>query len=194
MPEIIVRERGVSGTARAMFVCLSKKCRDEQGDAITYELPVAATRCSVCGSKRINRLWAGFAPNVSTGSAKTIDAMMETPHAIQSERKDIAAEMNRQAPMFAVHPSELHSRLGLSVPLGSRVTSNVGDAMQERVRPSNSARKTAEPTVATTVSRVVGHRADVRIVEGKEAPKAAQRIDGQIISAALQEQRARTGR
>ena len=40
----------------ADFACLSKKCATDEG-APTYELPVAATRCPVCGSKRITRIW-----------------------------------------------------------------------------------------------------------------------------------------
>jgi len=40
----------------ADFACLSKKCATDEG-APTYELPVTATRCPVCGSKRITRIW-----------------------------------------------------------------------------------------------------------------------------------------
>ena len=44
-------------TPRADFVCNAKRCRQEDGSAPVYELPVSATRCSVCGSKRIVRLY-----------------------------------------------------------------------------------------------------------------------------------------
>lgn len=44
-------------TPRADFVCLGAKCRTEAGESPTYELPVAAVRCAVCGSKRIRRLF-----------------------------------------------------------------------------------------------------------------------------------------
>ena len=51
----------------ADFACLSKKCTTDDG-ATVYDLPVATTRCPVCGSKRIKRLWTGQAPGVlSTG-------------------------------------------------------------------------------------------------------------------------------
>src|SRR5207245_7134654 len=41
----------------ADFVCNAKRCRREDGSAPTYDLPVAATRCPVCGSRRIIRLF-----------------------------------------------------------------------------------------------------------------------------------------
>lgn len=42
---------------RADFVCNSKACQTPDGDAPMYELPVGATRCPLCGSKRIKRLF-----------------------------------------------------------------------------------------------------------------------------------------
>lgn len=40
----------------ADFSCLGKKCRTDEG-APVYELPIDATRCPVCGSKRLTRLF-----------------------------------------------------------------------------------------------------------------------------------------
>src|SRR3989338_4456149 len=55
-------------TPRADFACLSRKCRSEtEGAAPIYELPVGATRCPVCGSKRLQRLW-NRAPAVLRGA------------------------------------------------------------------------------------------------------------------------------
>jgi hypothetical protein len=62
-------------TPRADFACLSKKCRTETGEATVYELPTTATRCPVCGSKRVTRLYN--AVNVSSGFAKKLDALAE---------------------------------------------------------------------------------------------------------------------
>jgi hypothetical protein len=50
---------------RANFTCLAKACATETGASV-YELPVAATRCPVCGSKRIRRLFDA----VNIGSAQ----------------------------------------------------------------------------------------------------------------------------
>lgn len=52
---------------RADFTCLSKKCQQD-GAASVYELPVTATRCPVCGSKRIRRLYN--AVNVGKADAR----------------------------------------------------------------------------------------------------------------------------
>ena len=41
----------------ADFVCLSARCKTEDGAAPEYELPISAKRCPVCGSKRIRRLF-----------------------------------------------------------------------------------------------------------------------------------------
>ena len=63
-------------TPRADFVCNAKKCRQDDGSAPVYELPVSATRCSVCGSKRIVRLFNTV--NVSTEGhniAKRVDGV-----------------------------------------------------------------------------------------------------------------------
>ena len=55
-------------TPAADFACLSRKCRSEtEGAAPIYELPVGATRCPVCGSKRLQRLW-NRAPAVLRGA------------------------------------------------------------------------------------------------------------------------------
>jgi len=42
---------------RADFVCNSKKCQTPEGEAPMYELPVGATVCPVCGSRRLKRLF-----------------------------------------------------------------------------------------------------------------------------------------
>ncbi len=60
---------------RADFVCNAKRCQQEDGAAPVYELPTTATRCPVCGSKRIKRLFN--AVNVSSGLAKHTDAIVQ---------------------------------------------------------------------------------------------------------------------
>lgn len=63
---------------RADFACLSPKCAQD-GAATVYELPIAATRCPMCGSKRIRRIYT--APHISRGVAKTVDSVAEPAHA-----------------------------------------------------------------------------------------------------------------
>lgn len=65
-------------TPRADFVCNAKKCRQEDGAAPTYELPISATRCPMCGSKRIVRLFNRV--NISTEGhaiAKRVDGITQ---------------------------------------------------------------------------------------------------------------------
>src|SRR2546430_2641465 len=42
---------------RADFVCLGPRCKQDDGAAPTYELPVGSKRCPVCGSKRVKQLF-----------------------------------------------------------------------------------------------------------------------------------------
>lgn len=93
---------------RANFACLSKKCATNDG-ATVYELPVATTRCPVCGSKRIKRLWSGpeNAPAISKGIAKFVDSAAEPAYEQATRHVDRGRELERQAmkagvPSFAV--------------------------------------------------------------------------------------------
>lgn len=58
---------------RANFACLAKRCQQD-GAATIYELPITATRCPVCGSKRIRRLYDSI--NISSGVARKTDALV----------------------------------------------------------------------------------------------------------------------
>ena len=98
-PAFLVKVRGAIGTARSDFMCNSKTCRTKKG-ARVYTLPAVATRCSVCGSKRIVKLMA--APHISNGIAKRSDRVMERGYSQQRRVKDDAREAQQQHPMFAV--------------------------------------------------------------------------------------------
>lgn len=52
---------------RADFMCPTKACQQD-GAASVYELPVGATRCPMCGSKRLRRLFN--AVNVGSADAR----------------------------------------------------------------------------------------------------------------------------
>jgi hypothetical protein len=60
---------------RADFTCLAPACDSLEGAAV-YELPVTATRCPVCGSKRIRRLFN--AVNVGSAGARAHAQMLES--------------------------------------------------------------------------------------------------------------------
>ena len=42
---------------RADFTCLSPHCRQDGAATVYEDLPITSTRCPVCGSKRITRLY-----------------------------------------------------------------------------------------------------------------------------------------
>lgn len=83
----------------ADFACNSKVCATKKGAAV-YDLPVNATACPVCRSRRIIRLFS--APNISRGIAKRSDAFIEPVYTEKRQQRDRAKEANRQAPPIAV--------------------------------------------------------------------------------------------
>jgi hypothetical protein len=99
---------------RADFVCLSRKCQKD-GQQPTYELPVDATRCPCCGSKRIKRLFN--AVNISEPGFFRVNRIVDVEVANALERKhdqrdaDIARQ-KRGAPQLAVPIGHLGARLG----------------------------------------------------------------------------------
>jgi len=60
---------------RADFACLAPKCQQD-GAATIYELPVTATRCPVCGSKRVRRLYN--AVQIGSSTARAHDKILES--------------------------------------------------------------------------------------------------------------------
>ena len=113
-----------AGRARADFACLSKKCRQPDGEAPVYELPAIATRCPVCSSKRIQRLFnsvnvmrAGFRP-LNAVVDRALAEVGETYH----DQKDARLRgLKREAPALAVPIRQVAGMLsGLDVQTGSR--------------------------------------------------------------------------
>jgi hypothetical protein len=90
---------------RADFVCLNKKCQQD-GAATVYELPVASTRCPVCSSKRIQRLY-NVAPGVLTSGSRQIQRVIDQAGSeaqdkqVRNRDARLQAEKH-EAPMFAV--------------------------------------------------------------------------------------------
>ena len=84
---------------RADFTCLSGKC-DKAGRLVTYELPIKATRCPVCGSKKIKRLYnrinvlTGRKPDhfdgrhTSSSAAVRLDALVDQPVSAALSKRD----------------------------------------------------------------------------------------------------------
>ena len=91
----------VGSGPRAFFVCLSKKCRTDEG-APTYELPVSATHCPH-GHKRLQRVWSGpdSVPGlVRSGSRdmqKVIDAAGSEALDGQAHRRDAVLRDEKNA-------------------------------------------------------------------------------------------------
>lgn len=60
---------------RADYCCLSKKCQQDGGSTVYEDLPINTTRCPVCGSKRITRLYNHV--NVGRGISTGVDRMVQ---------------------------------------------------------------------------------------------------------------------
>jgi len=76
----------------ADFACLSKKCQTAEG-ATVYDLPVNATRCPVCGSKRVQRLFT--AVNVGSATARAQDKLLDR---VMPAQLAAAAEATKPVP------------------------------------------------------------------------------------------------
>jgi hypothetical protein len=111
---------------RANFACLAAKCQTDDG-ATVYELPVAATRCPVCGSKRVRRLFD--AVQIGSGQARahaqlldksSIPAQMDAARAAQAAPKETPVmKIGAGGALGAVqaYPGAASSSRGGTVPL-----------------------------------------------------------------------------
>ena len=96
-----VRETGVSGTARALFLC--EPCHEAGEMEEPFAAPIKSKVCPVCGKKRrLIRVWTGHAPGVLTGLVKRTEALVGPGMDYQRGQKDLARQRNREAPMLAV--------------------------------------------------------------------------------------------
>src|SRR3990167_5880393 len=117
-PPRAASDGGVSTVSpRANFVCNAKRCATDEGAPI-YELPVGSTRCPVCGSKRLKRVWAGpeNAPSINKGIAKFVDSAAEPAYEQATRIIDRGKEVERQAqkagvPSFAVPVGQVGAAL-----------------------------------------------------------------------------------
>jgi len=95
---------------RSDFLCLSKKCKTPEG-APVFELPVEAKRCPVCGSKRLQRIYAA---NISTGILQRKDPALEAAYEGSQRAKAATGDAishKRIAPSLAVPISQLGPKL-----------------------------------------------------------------------------------
>lgn len=101
---------------RADFACNSKRCRRKDGSAPVYELPTKATRCPVCGSRQIRRLYnsirvlRGVKPDhfdgrhTSSSLAARVDAVTEVPLTAALAKRDEVSRARRRYPMVKPVP------------------------------------------------------------------------------------------
>lgn len=146
----------------ADFACLAKKCRTENGSATVYDLPVTATRCPVCGSKRVQRLYT--AVNVASGMARAVDRIADAPITAALAQKDAAkAARNRPADQVRQAPA-------ISVPIGQ--LAGTLRAMGRPVQVGETARPVPRPAVP--VQQVFRGRLHQGEVVARHTPKAEQ--------------------
>ena len=119
---------------RANFACLAARCQQD-GAASIYELPIAATRCPVCGSKRIRRLYDSI--NISSGLAKATDRLVEPAYAQATAGVDSAKRAERQnGPALAVPMSQIGGALAKLGIAGMSLSATDGKAVAVRRPPS----------------------------------------------------------
>jgi len=161
-------------TPHADFACLSKKCATDEG-ATTYDLPVGATRCPMCGSKRIRRIWTP--PHISTGIAKRTDVLVEPAYeAAVATRNDAraATSARRAAPALAVPMHKVGAAIAGyvgSAQMGAMVDSQVASLINKKAEgrpvdhPLIIGAQQSPPTVVPIRSR--DHAAEVAAVQAE---------------------------
>src|SRR5882724_5056602 len=100
---------------RADFACLSPKCRQDGASTVYEDLPVGSTRCPVCGSKRLQRLY-NTAPGMIRSGGRNLQHVIDVAGAdaqlVKVDRTDSRlAAAKRQSPMLAVPMSQLSGTL-----------------------------------------------------------------------------------
>lgn len=85
----------------ADHACLGAKCRQPDGSASVYDLPTGSTRCPVCGSRRLTRLFN--AVNVGRGMAQHVDSLVEPE---VTRQRNALREDAPAAPVTGVAPAE----------------------------------------------------------------------------------------
>jgi len=128
---------------RCDWVCLSPKCRQDGASTVYNDLPVNTTRCPVCGSKRITRLY-NSAPGILRSGSRDLQRVIDDAGSQAQAKQDglrqaerTLAKAHREiqgpkppAPMFAVPMKQLGAALksyGLSTTVNSgMLNSNVG--------------------------------------------------------------------
>jgi len=88
------------------FVCLGPKCRTDDGAPTYPDLPIKSTRCPVCGSKRLQRLW-NKAPGMIRPGMRQIhhigDMAAADAQAVRNEGRDAALKAEKEGrPTLAV--------------------------------------------------------------------------------------------
>ena len=159
---------------RRDFSCNSKKCRTEDG-APVYELPVKATRCPVCGSKRITPLFNSI--NVSKSGFYAVNRIVDREGARQLEiehtRRDAAiGQQKRGTSTFAV-------------PIGNNGAIGPGIAKQmPQIAPAFQGLTITPGASANEGMRVQKREIQNRPVEGiitaRDTTKLARRPDGLV--------------
>lgn len=94
-----VTQRGTP-VARADFLCSGRRCQTEHGATVYPDLPIATTRCPVCGSKRVKRVYTP--PNISQGISKRTDAVLGPEYIRQQQKRDEARAAQRRTPMHII--------------------------------------------------------------------------------------------
>lgn len=135
---------------RADFACLSKKCQQD-GAATVYELPVASTRCPVCSSRRLQRLY-NQAPGILRSGSRQIQHIIDDAGSQAQAKQDTVRQAEQRllkahseirgpkppAPMFAVPMKQLGAALrsyGLSSTVNTSLL-NSGDTSRPMPQPS----------------------------------------------------------
>ena len=161
---------------RRDFSCNSKKCRTDEG-APVYELPVKATRCPVCGSKRITPLFNSI--NVSKSGFYAVNRIVDREGARQlsreHDRRDAAIQQQKRGTSTFAVPLGTNGAIGPGI---AKHMPAIAPAFQGlTVTPGASANEGMRVQRREIQSRSLG--ADT-VITHRDSTKIAKRPDGLV--------------
>ncbi len=162
---------------RADFSCSSKKCRTEEGSPVYEDLPITSTRCPVCGSKRITRLW-NSAPHVSHGVAKHVDALVARSGYPEQRHEQRDARLQYEADLREAADRGNGAAARAGVKAGP--AANLGAVLQSAIAPI--APQAAQQFAMVSAGQNKSARADGVVLGGKLPRGRINHEAGEIVT------------
>jgi len=165
-------------TPRSDYACLSKKCRQESGEAPVYaDLPITTKFCPVCRSKRVQRLYNHV--NISAPGFYRVNQIVDREGARQlsreHDRRDAAIQQQKRGTSTFAVPLGTNGAIGPGI--AQRMPAIAPAFQGLTITPGASANEGMRVQRREIQSRPLG--ADT-VITHRDSTKIAKRPDGLV--------------